>query len=217
MNSSKNLIIIGAGQLGVLISKIIKKTYKFKIVGFIDNDLKKKGKKINGIRVIGNDKILKKKKEKLNIVIAVGNIKKRIEIKKKFKKKNFLFPKIIASSAKIDENVKIGNGTVITNHTMILNNTKIGEFCIIGSGNKILHHVNISNNCIIGGGTVIGSNAKIKENVFVGVGSVLASRRIIIGKNSFICSGSAVFKSMKAGSKAIGNPARIIPNKKKII
>ena len=110
--------------------------------------------------------------------------------------------------------MKIGNGTVITNHTMVLNNTKIGKFCIIGSGNKILHHVNISDNCIIGGGTVIGSNAKIKENVFIGVGSVLASRKIIIGKNSFICSGSAVFKSMKSSSKAIGNPARIIPNKK---
>ena len=215
MTSDKNLIIVGAGQLGVLISKIIKKNYNFQIIGFIDNDPQKKGKKINGIRVIGNDKFLKKKKEKVSIVIAIGDIKKRIEIQKKFKKKNYSFPKIISSLSKIDENVKIGSGTLITNHSMILNNTRVGDFCVIGSGNKILHNVHISNNCIIGGGSVVGSNVKIKENVFIGVGSVLASKKITIGKNSFICSGSGVFKSMKAGSKVIGNPARLIPNKKK--
>ena len=91
MTLDKNLIIVGAGQLGVLTSKIIKKSYNFQIVGFIDNDPRKKGKKINGIRVIGNDKVLKRKKEKVSIVIAIGDIKKRIEIQKKFKKKNFLF------------------------------------------------------------------------------------------------------------------------------
>ena len=94
MTSDKNLIIVGAGQLGVLISKIIKKNYNFQIIGFIDNDPQKKGKKINGIRVIGNDKFLKKKKEKVSIVIAIGDIKKRIEIQKKFKKKIILFLKL---------------------------------------------------------------------------------------------------------------------------
>jgi len=47
----------------VLTSKIIKKSYNFQIVGFIDNDPRKKGKKINGIRVIGNDNGLNKIKK----------------------------------------------------------------------------------------------------------------------------------------------------------
>ena len=42
---SKKLLILGAGQLGLLVSKIIKKTKKFQVIGFIDNDKKKERKK----------------------------------------------------------------------------------------------------------------------------------------------------------------------------
>ena len=51
MTLDKNLIIVGAGQLGVLTSKIIKKSYNFQIVGFIDNDPRKKGKKLRWLSV----------------------------------------------------------------------------------------------------------------------------------------------------------------------
>ena len=54
---SKKLLILGAGQLGLLVSKIIK-TKKFQVIGFIDNDKKRK-EKINGIKVLGNDSKLK--------------------------------------------------------------------------------------------------------------------------------------------------------------
>lgn len=65
MIKKKKLIIIGAGQFGILVSRIINKINRFNIIGFVDNDKKKIGKKINKIQVIGTDSRLnfyKKKK-----------------------------------------------------------------------------------------------------------------------------------------------------------
>ncbi len=207
----KKLIIIGGGQFGILVSKIVQKSKEFNIIGFIDNDEKKFGKKINNIKVLGNDKKLKKfQKKKICVAIAIGDIKKRKLLIKKLSN-NFIFPKIIADTCKIDESVKIGKGTIITNHSIILNHTKIGKFCLIGSANKILHNVSISNNCLVGGGSVIGSNVKIKPNVYIGVGAIFASKKITIGNDVYVCSASGVFGNIKSHSKVIGNPARSIP------
>lgn len=43
------------------------------------------------------------------------------------------------------------------------------------------------------------------------MGTVFASKKIIIGNDSFVCSGSAVFNNIESKSKVIGNPARSIP------
>jgi len=45
--------------LGILVSKIVERQNKYKVIGFIDFDVKKIGKKINGIKVLGNDYYLK--------------------------------------------------------------------------------------------------------------------------------------------------------------
>jgi UDP-perosamine 4-acetyltransferase len=209
----KKIIIIGAGQFGALVSRIIIKLNNYEILGFIDSDPKKKI--INKIKVLGNDKQLKKYKKKgIGLVLAIGDIDKRLKLIEKLKRRDFFFPKIIAYSNKIDETTKIGMGSIITNHSVILNHCKVGKFCLIGSAVKILHNVNISKNCVIGGGSTIGSNVKIKDNVFIGVGSTIASKKIIIGSNAFICSGSGVFKDVKNNSKIIGNPGRVIPKSK---
>ena len=213
MRNKKNIIVIGAGQLGVLVSNIITRQNIFNILGFIDKDKNKKSKLVNGFKVLGSEDYLLKNEKNYNLVLALGNIKKREQIIKKLKNKNFKFPIILDPSCNIDKDVKIGMGTIISNSSTVLNNTKIGDFSIIGTAVTILHNVKVENNCVIGGGTTIGSNVHIEKNVFVGVGTTFASKKIKIMKNSFICSGSVIFNSVKAKSKMIGNPARLIPSK----
>ena len=95
-------------------------------------------------------------------------------------------------------------------NSVILNKAKINKFCIVGTSVTILHDTTIGENCVIGGGTLIGANNTFENNIFVGVGSVFASRKINIGKNSFVSSGSVVLNSIKKYSKVIGNPAKVI-------
>ncbi|MBU1118702.1 polysaccharide biosynthesis protein [Patescibacteria group bacterium] len=61
MKNKIKIIIVGAGEAGSLISKNIydDKNSPFELVGFVDDDLKKKEKKINGKKVLGELKNLK--------------------------------------------------------------------------------------------------------------------------------------------------------------
>lgn len=53
-----NVLIVGAGDAGALIIKEIKKRadLNYNIIGFIDDDSEKKGKRINGIKILGGRK-----------------------------------------------------------------------------------------------------------------------------------------------------------------
>ena len=97
--NKKNIIIVGAGQLGILISNILIKQKSFNILGFIDNDKKKLNKFINNYKVIGSESYLfKNKKKYINLAIAVGDIIKREKIIKRLKNQNFAFPSIVTIS-----------------------------------------------------------------------------------------------------------------------
>ena len=204
----KNVIIVGAGQMGELVSNIILRQGKFNILGFID---KKKKTKINDYKILGDDNFLFNKKiDCSHIVIAVTEFKSRLDIYKKLSKLNYKFPNIIDPSVKIDNNVRFREGVIIGMNSVILNRVSIGNLSIIGTSVNILHDCKIGNNCLIGGGTVVGANVVLKNNIYVGVGSVFASKKIIVGNDCFVSSGSVVLKSLKQKSKVIGNPAKII-------
>ena len=210
----EKLIIVGAGQLGSLVANIINKS-KYDILGFIDSDKKKIGKKINGFKVLGTDKYLfSLSSQKVSLALCLGNIKTRKDFLKKINKKNFHFPIIIDKNLREFENTKIGAGTIILGSTIISNNTNIGNFCVIGTNTNILHDVKVGDHCIIGGGSIIGANVILKKEIFVGVGATFASKKITVSENCYICSGSVVLNNLPKNCKVIGNPARIIPNKK---
>ena len=208
----KELFIIGAGQLGQLLHKEIKKIDHFKVIGFIDKFTKKKS--FDSVKIYKNENIFLKSKKKLNFVLALGNINFRIEILKKFtKKKNFLFPKIILEHCYIENKKNIGNGTIVMTHSKILNNSKISSNCLIGTNVNILHDTKIGKNCVVGGNTCIGANTEIGENVLIGVGTIISSSKKKIGSDSIICAGSVIHKNIKKNSKVIGNPIKYIPKK----
>ena len=79
----KNVLIIGAGAGGGLLSNEYKKYPNLckRVVGFIDDDTEKLGTYVNGIKVYGNrNNILKIAKEKNvdEIIIAIASIEKSV-------------------------------------------------------------------------------------------------------------------------------------------
>ena len=79
----KNVLIIGAGSGGALVSSEYKKYPNLckRVVGFIDDDREKLGTYVNGIKVYGNrNDVLKIAKEKNvdEIIIAIASIEKSV-------------------------------------------------------------------------------------------------------------------------------------------
>ena len=76
MKNKKKILIIGAGEAGTSVYKEIKNDpgLNFSVIGFIDDDPKKFGKNINGVKVIGTKKDLIKiiqKNQIREVIIAI--------------------------------------------------------------------------------------------------------------------------------------------------
>ncbi|WP_330112139.1 nucleoside-diphosphate sugar epimerase/dehydratase (plasmid) [Cetobacterium somerae] len=77
----KTIVVYGAGEMGVQLIREAKinRDFQYNIVGLIDDDLKKRGTYLNGVKVLGNidelEEILDRKKIE-SLIIAISNIEK---------------------------------------------------------------------------------------------------------------------------------------------
>jgi sugar O-acyltransferase (sialic acid O-acetyltransferase NeuD family) len=193
----KNIILLGAGGHMTSVIETIQNDKRFNIVGFLDNDAKKIGKTIFGIKVLGNDKELKKIRKKVDYAfLTVGyikNINERLELIEKLKLNSFKIPNFVSLNADISKSLKLGKGNTIMQQCLINKNVKMGNFNILNNKSLIEHDVTIGSNVHVATGAIINGNVKIGNNVFIGSGSIIINN-VKIKDYSFIKAGSLVKK-----------------------
>ena len=205
-----NFIILGAGGHARVLLDIIK-LQQCNIIGLVDTDSNLIGKDINGIPVIGDDKIIVSyNKREVNLVNGIGGVfdtKKRAEIYFFFKKYGYSFARIFHPKAIISQDVIIGEGSQILAGAILAPGVKVGENCLINHLTCLDHDSTVDSNVIIAPGAVICGNVSIDEGAFIGAGSVCL-QGITVGKNALIAAGSTVVSDVKPGKKVKGSPAR---------
>ena len=114
------------------------------------------------------------------------------------------FSVIIPPEAIFDESVKIDEGTVIMQGSIINIDSSIGKNYIINTGAIIEHNCKIvfRARCI--------STCHLH---FIGIGATII-QGIKIGENVTIGAGSVVIKNVPDNVIALGNPAKIVKSKK---
>ncbi len=214
--AKKKIVLIGGGGHCKVVISILKKLDNFKILGIVDNY--KAESLISGIKIIGTDNDLR------NIynsgihyaLITIGSTKdntKRYTLFNMAKEIGYKFPVIISPEAIIDESVRIDEGTVIMPGNIINIDSSIGKNCIVNTGAIIGHNCKIGDHCHIAPGTHISGSVVINELSFIGIGATII-QGVKIGKNVTIGAGSVVIKNVPDNVIIVGNPAKIVENKK---
>jgi len=212
----KKVFIWGASGQGRVILNILREGKKFKVFGFIDNNPKLWGKKVDGIKVLGRENklaSLKKRGIKLGFV-GIGDNKIRRKISHYLRNQGFSLINAIHPAAIISKTAIIGNGTAIMAGAIINTDAKIGDDVIINTGAIIEHDNIIENGVHIAPGVRLAGGVTIKKGTFVGIGSTVIQYKKI-GKNSIIGAGAVVLKNLPDNVLAVGIPAKIIKNFKK--
>jgi len=211
MLRDKIVIIGGGGHAKVLIS-ILKKLNKYVVAGY--TDIKNNGR-ILDVEYLGNDNVFSElffKKNIRNAVIGIGQIK-NIEYRKtlieKYIKIGFNFPVIVSPNSIINEDVKLGKGTVVMDGAIINSGSEIGSFCIINTKSSIDHDCKIGNFVHIAPGVTISGGVKIGNNTLIGIGASIIQYKEI-GKNIVIGAGAVVIYDLIKPGTYIGIPARKI-------
>lgn len=205
----KKIIIIGCGSGGRILSQLIRQQGGFQILGFLDDNRKLQGKKVNGYKVIGTCGDLNNFKG-LGVIISIGtnmyfrSVIFKVAVTAKLKPVTF-----IHRSAFIDSSAKIGEGSVILANCVINPFTKIGENAFIFSRTVIEHDNIIGKNVYFSPAVSLAGGVRVGDNAFFGINSCVIEG-IKIGNNVIIGAGSVVLKDIPSNTVVAGVPAKIL-------
>lgn len=208
------ILIIGAGGHAKVAFDVIRSSSEYTVVGFIDDDPKKKEQEFCGLPILGSvsDLVNEPKNYADEIFIAIGDNKIRerifIELKDQYKIIN-----AIHSSAIISETVSMGRGILIVAGVIINYDSQIGDGVIVNTGATIDHDNTIGDFVHIAPGVNLAGTVKIGKYSMVGIGSAIIEN-ITIGENTTIGGGSVVIDDIPDNCIAFGNPAKVKKTKK---
>lgn len=222
----KNIVIFGAGNAGKVVFHEIIKLNKFKVIGFVDDNIenskeviKFKDKKYFSLGKIESFFVNYKKdiiKKKISGAMGIGlNFTKNKIVKQVSKlSKKFKWEKIISIDSVVNESCEIGQGSVVLSGVTINSGTKIGKFCKINTSSSIDHDNIFNDFSSCGPGVVTGGNVIIGSGSYLGIGSVV-KHNINIGENTVVGGNSFVNKDCDDNFLYFGVPIKKIKRRKK--
>ncbi len=181
----RNIVIIGAGDLGKEVVWLIEDINKVKptyvILGFLDDDKAKEGGEFYGYRVLGSTSELEciSAKTPTSAVIAIqdGSIRRKmVEAHKGFTS----WETIIHPTAVIASTSPMGKGSVVFPHVTVSVDTKLGDFELLYINSTVC------NDCTLGDYVSIMTGASVSE-------------RVVIGNECFLRAGCTVYPHIVLG------------------
>lgn len=148
---------------------------------------------------------------KSKTLISIGNNEIRKKIAKTFSGE--IHPAIIHKSAVVSPSAKLMEGTVVMANASINSSSIIGEHCIINTGATVEHDCQLDNFVHISPNAALAGDVRIGEGSHIGIGAAVIPG-ISIGKWVTVGAGAVVIKDIPDGVVVVGNPARIIKQKR---
>ena len=209
--NKKKILIFSAGSAGrelfKLIQEINEKKQEWEILGYVDSDPKKIGKKIDSKKVYSLSKLPFNKN--IYAICGIMNPLKRKKIyTKEILQRKFKIPNLIHPSINIPKTIKIGSGNIIFENVHLSYEVKIKDYCLISNFCDIGHNLKLSNYVTLMPSVVIGGDCSIKESTLVGSGALI-HQNLKIGSNCLVGMGSVIVKDIKNNSSVINYPRQI--------
>jgi sugar O-acyltransferase (sialic acid O-acetyltransferase NeuD family) len=206
-----DVVLLGAAnpETGRMIKAVEGAQPDFSVIGFIDNDPKKKGVAFLGYPVFGGfemlDDLIKDGVYFVNLI--TGSTKTRYETSHYMATKGCLFANFVHPSVDL-AGATLGLGDYIQQAVIIQAAAEIGNNSSIHMGTLVGHEVRIGHSVFIAHGCSISGCVQIEDGVFVGTHATVLPR-LRIGKWATIGAGAVVVKDVPDYATVVGNPARV--------
>ncbi|MCL5935527.1 MAG: transferase, partial [Firmicutes bacterium] len=169
------LVILGAGGFAretIVLAKQVLDEGDI-ILGSLEAKRSSKGTLIEGVSILGsvNSWINTERNDNISVVCAIGNPKRKQKAIKELPNK-ISFATLVHPEVFLNDNIIIGEGSIICSGTKLTTNIIIGRHVIINLSCTIGHDVIIGDYCTISPGVHLSGGTIIEAEVEMGTGSV---------------------------------------------
>jgi sugar O-acyltransferase (sialic acid O-acetyltransferase NeuD family) len=204
-----NLVLLGGGGHAKSVLTVVKKLGQYRVAGYVDSE--DRGQLL-GVPYLGNDDDLKGLVSRYSLhgaVIGIGNTtlsRVRPALMQFLGTLPLECPAICSPAAVINEEVRLGKGTVVLDGAVVNSGTTIGDCCIINTQSTVEHDCILGDNIHVSPGALLSGGVSIGNNTLVGAGSIVI-QGVRICKDCVIGAGAVVVRDINEPGTYLGVPA----------
>jgi sugar O-acyltransferase (sialic acid O-acetyltransferase NeuD family) len=146
------------------------------------------------------------------IVIGVGDCALRRNVAARLSRAGHVFPTLVSPRALIAPNARLGAGAAIFPGVVISVDVVLGDHCHLNVNASVSHDVIVGDFSTLSPGVAICGHVRIGSGVTFGVGASVVNGRprepIVVADDAFVAAGACVTRSVEAGMRVAGVPAR---------
>lgn len=206
-----DIIIFGAGGHGRVVLDILHRASQHKPIGFLDNNRRLHGRRIDGLPVLGGTDELPElhKRGITHAIIAIGDNGIRRSLARTLEEHDFEIACAVHPSAQLASSVTIGRGVVISAGALVCAHCQIGDYAILNTGCIVDHESMIGTATHICPGVRLAGHVTIESGAFVGIGATVI-QNIRIGFEAVVGAGSVVVHDVPPMTTVVGVPAHSV-------
>lgn len=206
----KNMVLLGGGGHAKSVLTVVKKLNQYRVAGYVDP--KDRGQLL-GVPYLGNDDDLKGLVSRYILhaaVIGIGNTSLsciRPALMRFLDTLLLECPMICSPAAVVNEEVRLGKGTVVLDGAVVNSGTTIGDCCIINTQSTVEHDCILGDNIHVAPRALLNGGVSIGDNTLVGAGSIVI-QGVRICPDCVIGAGAVVVRDIQDPGTYLGVPAR---------
>lgn len=208
----EQIVVIGGGGHAKVVVSMLRKLERFSVLGY--TDLRNNGTLLD-VQHLGDDDVLKSMAANgrvLNAALGIGQVglgKARSELRERLSSLRLKFPVIVSPKAIVNEDVDLGDGTVVMDGAVINSGAAIGIAAIVNTSSVVEHDVILGDWIHVAPGVTISGGTKVGDRSMIGVGAVIIEGRTIAA-DCIIGAGAVVIHDLTEPGVYAGCPARRI-------
>lgn len=208
-----DVLLLGAGGHARVLLEVLRQQPSVSVLGILERDQEKWGKKLEGIKVLGtDDHIFAFNSSRVQLVNGLGSTHlptARKAVFERWKQRGYTFYSVVHSSAVISTTVVLGEGVQVLALSSVNTGAFVGANSLINTGAIVEHDCQVGSHVHLATGARLAGNVHVGSGCHIGAGATLI-QGVTIGAETVIGAGAVVTVDIAPRSVAVGVPAKII-------
>jgi sugar O-acyltransferase (sialic acid O-acetyltransferase NeuD family) len=212
VDDAGSLVIVGGGGHAKVLLAVLHKLSR-EVIGY--TDVTDRGTILQA-RYLGEDTILpdfRRHQPDVAVALGVGKIdasSARLALLEHAVALGFSAPAIVSPDAVVNEQVALGDGTVVFDGAVVNSGTETGRACIVNSNATVEHDCRLGDNVHVAPGATVCGGVSIGRDCMVGAGATII-QGVTVGSGCLVGAGAVVVHDLSAPGIYLGSPAAHLP------